>query len=73
VSAVSNEDLSVLYHECAAFLFPSVYEGFGRPPVEAALSGTMVIASDIPVHREAKTWLTTSNPEAGARITLLKV
>jgi hypothetical protein len=30
-----------------------LYEGFGRPPVEAALSGAPVFASDIPPHGEA--------------------
>jgi len=73
VSGISNEELSVLYRECAAFCFPSLYEGFGRPPVEAALAGTKVLASDIPVHREAKEWLTGQNPSAGELIQLLKV
>ena len=36
-----------------AFLFPSLYEGFGRPPVEAALEGTLPVCSDLPVLREA--------------------
>ena len=53
VGGVSSEELRVLYHSCKAFFFPSLYEGFGRPPVEAALSGAPVFASDIPPHREA--------------------
>lgn len=36
-----------------AFLFPSLYEGFGRPPVEAALEGTLPVCTDLPVLREA--------------------
>ena len=33
-------------------MFPSHYEGFGIPPIEAQAAGTPVIASDIPVLRE---------------------
>ncbi|MBU6376087.1 MAG: glycosyltransferase family 4 protein [Bdellovibrionales bacterium] len=35
-----------------AMVFPSTYEGFGLPPVEAAALGTPVIVSDISAHRE---------------------
>jgi glycosyltransferase involved in cell wall biosynthesis len=34
-------------------VFPSVYEGFGLPPLEGAVLGAPVIVSDIPAHREA--------------------
>ncbi len=52
IDGVTDEALSVLYREAKAFFFPSSYEGFGRPPIEAALAGTPVYASDIPPHRE---------------------
>ena len=37
---------------CKAFLFPSTYEGFGIPPIEAQAVGAPVLASDIPALRE---------------------
>jgi len=49
---VSQPDLIALYRGAELFLFPSLYEGFGLPLLEAMAAGTPVIASDIPVHRE---------------------
>ena len=49
---VSDEELAWLYHHARAFVFPSRYEGFGIPPIEAQTAGTPVIASDIVVLRE---------------------
>lgn len=43
---VSREDLAQLYRQADAFLFPSTYEGFGLPVLEAMASGTPVIASN---------------------------
>ena len=45
---VSDEDLRALYSSCAAFIYPSVYEGFGLPPLEAMACGAPVIASQVP-------------------------
>ena len=45
---LSDRDLCALYSSCAAFLYPSFYEGFGLPPLEAMACGAPVIASRIP-------------------------
>ena len=41
-----------LLAESALLVQPSLYEGFGYPPLEAMLSGTAALISDIPVFRE---------------------
>jgi glycosyltransferase involved in cell wall biosynthesis len=43
-----DEDLCALYSSCRAFVYPSLYEGFGLPPLEAMACGAPVIASRIP-------------------------
>ena len=42
------EILEALYNRATALLFPSRYEGFGWPPIEAQACGCAVVASDIP-------------------------
>ena len=42
----SDEDLAVLYAAALSLVYPSLYEGFGLPPLEAMASGTPVIVSD---------------------------
>jgi glycosyltransferase involved in cell wall biosynthesis len=41
------ETLRVFHELATAFVFPSLYEGFGLPPLEAMASGTPVIASEV--------------------------
>jgi glycosyltransferase involved in cell wall biosynthesis len=41
------ETLSAFYHLADAFIFPSLYEGFGLPPLEAMACGTPVVTSNV--------------------------
>ena len=43
---VQDEDLVALYRRAEALIFPSLYEGFGLPPIEAMRQGCPVISSD---------------------------
>ena len=45
-AGVSDEDLACLYSDCEAFVFPSTYEGFGLPVLEALQCGAPVICSN---------------------------
>lgn len=49
---VPDEDLKVVYSEALAFVFPSLYEGFGLPPLEAMNHGVPVVSSDHPCMKE---------------------
>ena len=49
---VPDEDLRALYSSCHVSVYPSVYEGFGLPPLEAMACGAPVITSRIPVIME---------------------
>lgn len=42
-----EDTLAVLYRLAAVFVFPSLYEGFGLPPLEAMASGTPVVTSNL--------------------------
>src|SRR5439155_19279 len=44
---VPEETLAVMYRLAGAFVFPSLYEGFGLPPLEAMASGTPVVTSNV--------------------------
>jgi len=52
VGAVTDEELCYLYNQCSIFVYPSLSEGFGLPPIEALACGAKVIVSDLPVFRE---------------------
>ena len=43
---IEDEDIALIYKNAICFVFPSLYEGFGLPPIEALTLGTPVIASN---------------------------
>lgn len=50
---VTRSELKQYYHHADLFVFPSLYEGFGLPPLEARAAGCKrIVCSDIPVTRE---------------------
>jgi glycosyltransferase involved in cell wall biosynthesis len=49
---VDEPTLAALYRGAIAAVFPSIYEGFDLPAVDAASLGCPLVVSDIPVHRE---------------------
>jgi glycosyltransferase involved in cell wall biosynthesis len=49
---VSDEGIAALLQQSAALFFPSFYEGFGMPVLEAMAAGTLAVISDIPALRE---------------------
>ncbi len=46
IGYIPDEELSVVYSSSTLFIFPSLYEGFGLPPLEAMACGTPVISSN---------------------------
>ena len=44
---ISDEDLVKVYNKATCFIYPSFYEGFGLPPLEAMACGTPVICSNV--------------------------
>ncbi|MEW9699935.1 glycosyltransferase family 4 protein [Paenibacillus sp. SI8] len=44
---ITDGELRALYENASCFIFPSFYEGFGIPPIEAMLSGCPVIVSKV--------------------------
>ena len=52
IGYVTDEELVALYKYASCFVYPSLYEGFGIPPLEAMAFNCPVIVSDIEVFRE---------------------
>lgn len=49
---LEEAELAELYSGASLFAYPSLYEGFGLPPLEAMLYGVPSVVSDIPVFHE---------------------
>lgn len=49
---VEQDDLPMLYRRAALFVYPSLYEGFGLPPLEAMRSGVPVVTTTAPAMNE---------------------
>lgn len=56
---ISNEEKEYFFKHCVAFVYPSLYEGFGIPVLEAMKNGAIVITSNI-----------SSLPEVGGNVAL---
>ena len=52
VGYAADGDLAALYTAARALVYPSLYEGFGLPPLEMMACGGAAVASDIAPHRE---------------------
>ncbi|MEW6016256.1 MAG: glycosyltransferase family 1 protein [Candidatus Zixiibacteriota bacterium] len=52
VAEINDAELKALYANAGVFVYPSFYEGFGLPPLEAMVCGAPAVVSDIPAHRE---------------------
>ncbi len=49
---IPDQDLASLYHSASLYIFPSLYEGFGLPPLEAMSYGLPVVASEVECLKE---------------------
>ena len=49
---VPDDELNTLYSKSRGFIYPSTYEGFGLPGLEAMAAGTIALVSEIPVFKE---------------------
>ncbi|MFQ6057444.1 MAG: glycosyltransferase family 4 protein [Anaerolineae bacterium] len=62
---VPDEDLPALYNLADLFVFPSLYEGFGLPPLEAMACGTPVVTSNVSSLPEVVVTSAHAGPEYG--------
>jgi glycosyltransferase involved in cell wall biosynthesis len=64
---LTDGEIKSLMKNCKAFLFPSLFEGFGIPPLEALSLGVPIIVSNIPVLSEifedSASYIDPQNPE----------
>jgi len=52
LSGLDDASIRTVYQQAEAFVFPTLSEGFGLPPLQALACGLPVVASDLPVMRE---------------------
>jgi glycosyltransferase involved in cell wall biosynthesis len=52
LSGLSDSEVLCAYKLCSLFVFPSLYEGFGIPILEAMAASRPIVLSDLPVFRE---------------------
>ncbi|UIR30983.1 glycosyltransferase family 4 protein [Priestia flexa] len=66
VGYITDEELKALYMNAGCFVFPSIYEGFGLPPLEAMSTGCPVLVSNMgpmpEVSGEAAIYFNPHNP-----------
>lgn len=68
---VPPQDKRALYSQADLFVYPSIYEGFGFPPLEALLSGTPVITScNSSLPEVVGEWATLVEPDDAAELAL---
>ncbi len=71
VGYLSDQEVAALMNVSTALLFPSWYEGFGIPNLEAMACGTVLLTSDISVHHEvagdAGIFISPQDPELWAK------
>ncbi|OOZ14038.1 hypothetical protein BOW35_09220, partial [Solemya velum gill symbiont] len=70
LSGLTDEEVRCAYQLCSLFIFPSKYEGFGIPILEAMAAQRPIVLSDLPVFREItegrSIYFDTNNAEAMA-------
>jgi len=66
-SGIPDAEMPIFYNLASVFAFPSLYEGFGFPPVEAMACGCPIILSNIEVlkeiNEEAALYVNPLNPD----------
>ena len=52
LAGLSDDEVRCAYRCCSLLVFPSLYEGFGIPVLEAMVAGKPIVLSDMPIFRE---------------------